>query len=198
MGPAQPPTVLTSTAIQDQLIASYGELRAELLRFLAARLGNMAAAEDVYQGLYLRLHGAVPTAELRDARSFIYRSTYNLANEQVRAHRRRRPAALNGSTRPPDLMGGEAIAPERAADEALAAKQRLQAVAKGISGLPPRCREVFTLCRVHGLGHREVAENIGISIKAPWVASFLHGPVVPAVEQKQQKLLSAQGHTLGV
>lgn len=166
MGPAQTSAVLTSTAIQDQLLASYGDLRAELLRFLAARLGNLTAAEDVYQELYLRLRVAAPTAELRDARSFIYRSAYNLANEQVRALRRREARDAKWIDQTTDLMGGEAVALDRAADEALAAKQRLQAVAKGISELPPRCREVFTLCRVRGLGHREVAESLGISIKA--------------------------------
>jgi RNA polymerase sigma factor (sigma-70 family) len=166
MAPAEPFPVSDDTAIQDQLVAAYGELRGELLRFLAARLGNMAAAEDVYQELYLRLRAAVPAAELRDARSFIYRSAYNLANEQARAMRRREARDAKWIDQTTDQMGGEAVAPERAADEVLAAKERLKAVSQAIAALPPRCREVFTLCRVRGLGHREVAESLGISTKA--------------------------------
>ncbi len=166
MAPAERSTVSEDTAIQDQLVAAYGELREELLRFLTARLGNIAAAEDVYQELFLRLRAAIPSAELRDARSFIYRSAYNLANEQARAMRRREARDAKWIDQTTDLMGGEAVAPERAADEVLAAKQRLQAVTQAIAELPPRCREVFTLCRVRGLGHREVAESLGISTKA--------------------------------
>jgi RNA polymerase sigma-70 factor (ECF subfamily) len=31
--------------------------------------------------------------------------------------------------------------------------------------LPPRCREVFDLSRVHGLKYAEIAESLGISQK---------------------------------
>lgn len=166
MVPAEPSAVMHDTAIQNQLIAEYGQLRAELVRFLTARLGSVAAAEDVYQELYLRLRTALPTSELRDARSFIYRSAFNLANEQTRAMRRREARDAKWIDQTTDLMGDDAVASERAADEALAAKERLQVVGEAIAALPPRCREVFTLCRVRGLGHREVAESLGISTKA--------------------------------
>ena len=166
MVPAEPSTAFAHHDIQDQLVAAYGQLRAELLRFLAARLGSMAAAEDVYQELYLRLRAAAPAAELRDARSFIYRSAYNLANEQTRTLKRREARDAKWIDLTTDRLGADAVAPDRAADEALAAKQRLNAVTEAIAALPPRRREVFTLCRVRGLGHREVADSLGISTKA--------------------------------
>jgi len=43
-------------------------------------------------------------------------------------------------------------------------QQRLSAVQRAIEGLPPRCREVFWLCRVEGHTQPEIAERLGISL----------------------------------
>ena len=166
MAPAPSTAVLLNEAIQDQLIGAYAEMRAELLRFLTARLGNSAAAEDVYQELFLRLRAAQLPAEIRDARSFIYKAAYNLANEHSRANRRQQARDANWVDHTTRKVGADTVARESAADDALDAKQRLDTVAACIAELPPRCREVFTLCRLRGQSHREVATALGISTKA--------------------------------
>lgn len=49
--------------------------------------------------------------------------------------------------------------------EALAdLQQRLTAVQRAIEGLPPRCREVFWLCRVEGHTQPEISARLGISL----------------------------------
>jgi len=159
-------TVLTPATVQDHLVAEYTALRADVLRFLTARLGSVASAEDVYQELFLRLRAAQLPAEIRDARSFIYKAAYNLANEHVRAQRRQMARDANWVEHNTLKLGENAVARERAADDALDARQRLAAVEASIAELPPRCREVFTLCRVKGESHRDVADALGISNKA--------------------------------
>jgi RNA polymerase sigma factor (sigma-70 family) len=141
-------------------------MRAEMLRFLTARLGNPAVAEDVYQDLFLRIQTAQVPQDLRDPRSFLYRSAYNLANEAMRARRRQALREAHWTDYTTSQVGKETVAQERAADEALDAKQRLETLAAIIAELPPRCREVFILCRVQGRPHREVADCLGISTKA--------------------------------
>ena len=42
--------------------------------------------------------------------------------------------------------------------------QRLSAVQRAIEGLPPRCREVFWLCRVEGHTQPEIAQRLRISL----------------------------------
>ena len=39
----------------------------------------------------------------------------------------------------------------------------LHQVMQVIAELPPRCREVFILCRIDGLDHQQVVERLGIS-----------------------------------
>ena len=40
------------------------------------------------------------------------------------------------------------------------------ALRKAVAGLPDRCREVFELSRVHGLKYAEIAQVLGVSVKA--------------------------------
>ena len=51
------------------------------------------------------------------------------------------------------------------ADRDLADHQIDAAVRAAINELPPRCREVFELSRIHGLKYAEIAETLGISQK---------------------------------
>ena len=43
-------------------------------------------------------------------------------------------------------------------------QQRLAAIQRIIEALPPRCREVFWLCRVEGYAQTEIAARMGISL----------------------------------
>ncbi len=43
-------------------------------------------------------------------------------------------------------------------------QQRLESMQRIIDCLPPRCREVFWLFRVEGLGQAEIAEKLGITL----------------------------------
>jgi RNA polymerase sigma-70 factor (ECF subfamily) len=50
-----------------------------------------------------------------------------------------------------------------AVGEAIAHAQELNILREAIGALPPRCRQVLTLCKLYGLSHREVAARLGIS-----------------------------------
>ena len=49
------------------------------------------------------------------------------------------------------------------AAEALSHEQELQLLDEAMRALPPRCREILTLRRLHGLSHRAIAERLGIA-----------------------------------
>ncbi len=152
-------------AVFNQLLAAYLEMRTELMRFLAARLGDKAVAEDVYQELFVRLRQAELPDGVESPRGFIYRTAYNLANEQTRANRRRGTRDANWVDATTHAVGLERVHDQPGADDALASKQRMQAVMAALNELSPKCRTVFTQCRVQGLSHRDVAERNGISTK---------------------------------
>lgn len=152
---------------KDDLLGAYLAMRADLVRFLKARLGDSAAAEDVYQDLYLRLQSAALPDAVGEPRAFLYKMAYNLANDRGRAARRRgareqawQDAAIH------KLADAMPVADIPAAEDAIDARRRLARVMAWIDELPPRCREVFTLHRLKGVPHQEIASRLGITTKA--------------------------------
>src|SRR4051812_38054626 len=115
-------------AVFNQLLSEYVAMRAGLLRFLTARLGNSAAAEDVYQELFIRLRQPQLPDEVTNVRGFLFRTAYNLANQHALPSRRRGARDASWVDATTHAAGPERVVDQPAADEALAAKQRIKAV----------------------------------------------------------------------
>ena len=128
----------------------------QLVGLAEAMLRARAAAEDVVQDVMLELWRRRQDLVLETSlRAYLLRATRNRALNQIR-HRR-----VAERARP------EALAPAAApsADQDLEERELGRAVARAVSELPERCREVFELSRVHGLKYAEIALVLGISIK---------------------------------
>jgi RNA polymerase sigma factor (sigma-70 family) len=138
-------------------------IRAKCLRMLGA--GEEAA--DVAQETFVRLceSGAIhldPTARLR----WIYAASTRLAIDVLRRRRLGRRLGVEPVDRalpgdgPGHGSGREAPSPDRHADDLLAARQALAAIA---AEAPPEELEVAVLCRVDGLTQPEAAAVCAIS-----------------------------------
>ena len=147
-------------------MSTYLEMRTELVRFLTARLGNHAGAEDVYQELFLRLKAARPQDDIENPRGFIFRSAYNLANEQVRASQRRSKRDDAWTDLSGHKIGADSVSDEPPADDAIDARRRLKELMAGLDELTPKSREVFVKHHLQGQSHRDIADGLGISVKA--------------------------------
>lgn len=128
-----------------------------LVRVAAALLRDSDAAEEVVQEvmveLWRRRHVMDTDVTLR---SYLLRAVRNRSLNHLRHLKVRR-----------ETMGDvEALYDEPvASDQPVVAKELAEAVKIALDELPPRCREVFDLSRVHGLKYAEIAESLGISQK---------------------------------
>ena len=136
------------------------------MRFFTLRLGSAAAAEDLVQDIYLRLASVEPDAEIGNPGGYLYRVGTNLMLERLRGERR--AAARDSAWRQAHhvVVGDTDVADEAAADEAVAARQRLSAVVQAVGELPPQTQRVFRLHKLEGLSHAEVAARLGVSRSA--------------------------------
>ncbi len=64
---------------------------------------------------------------------------------------------------PPDVADAGSFGCDPAL--ALASQQALRLLVAAIEALPPRCRDVFVLCRIHEYTQPAAAEYLGISLK---------------------------------
>lgn len=127
------------------------------LGFACRVLSNREAAEDVVQEAFLKLwtHAGRFNPAAAKFTTWFYRVVMNRCLD---VKRRKRPVAL-----PEDY---DAIDDAPVSDEALAAKQRAEAVRKGLDGLPERQRVAVSLFYFEGLRAREAAEVMEVGIKA--------------------------------
>jgi RNA polymerase sigma factor (sigma-70 family) len=161
-----PPQAGPSQAADDPLLTLYLERRPTLLRFLAARAGSLAAAEDLAQELYLKLASRDRGGEVGNPQAMLYRMALNLMVDRARGEQRAaaRDTAWRQVAR--TEIGGIDISEEPAADDAAASAQRLRQLVAAVDLLPPQAGRAFRLHKLEGLSHAETAQAMGLSVKA--------------------------------
>lgn len=142
--------------LTNSLATLYADEHGRLQRFLMRRGMSAAAAADLVQDAFLRLL-CVPSGDVRDLRSYLFRTTGNLAIDNAR--QRRRGAAIVNAAVLDETVADPAPLP----DAALISREEAQALKEALAELPPRCREVLILHKFEGLSYSEIADRLGIA-----------------------------------
>lgn len=139
-----------------------------LLRYLDRMVRDTAAAEELVQEVFLRVHRARdryrPEARFS---TWLYRIATNVALNELRRPRRRDPHYSID-----DEAGPELVATTTAPDELAHARRIAGAVERELAALPERQRSALWLSAVEGLSYAEVAETLDVSEKA--VKALVH------------------------
>ncbi len=128
-----------------------------LRRRLRARLGSSEDANDLVHDAFARLAGAQPRGGLRDHAAFLNRIVRNLLIDRSRRLK----------TRAPHIALDDRLEIAVSADQADAfdLEQMRKRYRDAVALLPERMRLVFTLHRIEGLGYREIADRLDISVR---------------------------------
>lgn len=111
-------------------------------------------AQDVMLELWRRREELLAEPSLK---GYLFRAVRNRSLNHLRHLRvRQRAAPYIADFDNAEQLGASPVVAEELAD---AARQ-------AIAALPPRCREVFELSRMHGLRYSEIAETLGVTVKA--------------------------------
>ncbi len=146
----------------------FHRLAGELRRFAFYKSADWAAADDTAQEAFLRLWNRCRDVPAEKARAFLYAAVNNLLidrarHEKVRfrfaEHEKSAPAAASPSP--------ETELENREIDELLE---------KALGELTEAQREVFLMSRVEKLRYLEIADRLGLSVKA--VEKRMHGALV--------------------
>lgn len=157
------------TGICEEIIFSnFFKSHAKSLRnYLFYKFGNEEQAQDVTQEAFIKLWENCASVPLEKAKSFLYTVANNTTLNQI-AHQKvvleynkKSPLNNTDSQNPEFLMEEEQF------------KVKLQ---KAIANLTEGQRTAFLLHRIDGKKYHEIAEILGISVKA--VEKRLHGALV--------------------
>ena len=132
-----------------------GMLRAWLL----ARFPSIRDVDDIIQDSYLKVLRAYgnESVNVKEPKAFLFATARNQALDWVRRQKIVRFESLVEN----DLSF--VLQSEESAMEAASRDRNLELMKEAIQSLPDRCREVFTLRKVYGYSHTEIAEKLGIS-----------------------------------
>ena len=114
-------------------------------------------ADDIVQEAYCRLAALSSVAHILNGRAYFFQTARNIAAERVR---RARIVRIDSAT---EIDALNILDNEPTPEQIVDGRRELARVQKLIEGLPARCREVFTLRRIHGLSQRQVAERLKVS-----------------------------------
>jgi RNA polymerase sigma-70 factor (ECF subfamily) len=131
---------------------------APLVRRTTGMVRERAVAEELVQDVMLELWRRRETLDVnRSIAGYLFQAARNRALNHLRHLQVERRDLAQAAPEP----SRDAPAPATLAAEELDA-----AIRRTMDELPPRCRQVFELSRVQGLRYAEIAESLGISVKA--------------------------------
>lgn len=128
-----------------------------MVRVATALLHDSDAAEEVAQDvmveLWQRRHAMDADVSLS---GYLLRSVRNRSLNHLRHMRVRRQTEADVQALYEEPVGS---------DQPIVAKELAAAANQALAELPPRCREIFEMSRVHGLKYAQIAEALDISLK---------------------------------
>lgn len=150
----------------DPLLEIYLERRANLVRFFAARTGSLAVAEDLAQELYVKLATRDPAVTAENPVALIYRIATNVMLDRARGEARSGAREAAWRMVAHASVGGDDVAEDVPADQAVAGRQRLLRLVEAVAELPPQMQRAFRLHKLEGRSHADTARAMGISVKS--------------------------------
>ncbi len=153
--PVPPQDLETARWFADHLQPHEAMLRA----WLHSRFPQIGDLDDIIQESYARVLAVRTKREVHSPKAFFFATARNLAYDHFRKLSLTESNSLGGF----DDLG----VLDDAADvsETVARNQEIELMTQAIQSLPDRCRQVMTLRNVYGLSHKEIAEQLGISVR---------------------------------
>lgn len=161
----KPNPSLQRTAPALDIVTALGQHYAELRQYLRRQLqrydADVQLAEEALQDLCIELLHQ-PPAVVRVPLAFLRRAGQRQLIDLYRQQQRLAAWLEFHDELPQEASSGSVADPQRI----VAGRQQLQLLVMAIEHLPPRCREVFVLHKIHQFSQADTADHLGISLKS--------------------------------
>ncbi|BAV09806.1 RNA polymerase sigma-70 factor, ECF subfamily [Filimonas lacunae] len=122
-------------------------------------LNSEAVAEEMVQQVFYKLWERKETVEVHTSlKAYLYRAVHNESINYLKHH----TIKIKHQTY---AMQQQQHQQEQSAGEKLAGKELEQQIRQALNELPEQCRTIFQLSRYEELKYKEIADQLGLSIK---------------------------------
>lgn len=152
------------TSLEDLFKSYYYPLRAYTLRFIC----NKEIAEDMVQDVFFELWSRRETIRLEDknaVKSYLFKSIYNRSINLIKSNALYTHTSFE-ETHETQIIESYLSQHLCNQEHSLLLKELEEEIAAYVETLPPQCKKIFLLSRAYGLKNKEIADQLGISIKA--------------------------------
>lgn len=125
--------------------------------WIRSRFPFISDVDDLIQESYARLIRAHAHGGVQNPRNYLFTTARNVALDLFRHEKVLRVESIEENASMSVLEETANVA------ETVSRNQELQLLREAMEALPDRCQQVFTLRKLYGLSHREIATQLGIS-----------------------------------
>jgi RNA polymerase sigma factor (sigma-70 family) len=143
-------------SVDDWFVGEVLPLEPMLMRFFRRNWQDGGEIADLRQETYIRVYEAARRQRPSPVKPYLFFVARNLIIDRVR-HKSVVPIETMAEV---DWL--KVSDHEPGPEQRVAARQELQRMQIALDELPPRCRQVIILRRVHGYSQREVAQKMGV------------------------------------
>jgi len=146
--------------IIEQLFRQYHKL---LKLYALKYINDPAVVEDIVQDVFLELWNRRKEIVYEEAiKSYLFKAVYNRALNHLTSKAYTTQSSLEDNSYSQNLLHKE----EDSIESILIVKELQGAIDSYVDSLPPQRKKVFLLSRRYGLKNKEIAEQLGISLKS--------------------------------
>jgi len=148
---------------EEKQILTYAEFKEifdlyfnSIRNFIYFKVGDTGVAEDLAQDTFVKLWETRKGIKISTVKSYLYTIAGNLSINYLKRNQLnfkfRNQLEFNSNTRSPEYL--------------LEMKEYEKKLNEVLAQIPEGSREVFLMNRIEGLKYKEIAENLGLSVKA--------------------------------
>ena len=144
------------------IIDTFIHYESAIKRFLGRILYRPEDVDEIAQETFLKAYSAKHKSDILSPKAYLFRVAKNIALRELTRKSVKMTDYLEDAIASDEgVMGGV----DSLEDEVIA-QQKVSSYCGAIVSMPPQCRKVFLLRKVHAKSHKEIAESLQITVSA--------------------------------
>ena len=140
------------------VLQAFQKHQGALRRFISRFVQRKQDIDDVAQEAFMRAYRAEKDKPIEQPKSFLFRIAHNVAITELtkKSHQIIDYIA--------DIDESAVVWLEHSVEDQVMAEELIGIHCEAVAQLPPQCRRVFLMRKVHGMSHKDISVELGISI----------------------------------